>query len=352
MRRKPEKTQGISFFQTYLTVWVLLCMAAGIWLGHTFPVVPQVLEKLQIAGISVPIAVLIWIMIYPMMLKVDFESIRKVGENPKGLFVTWVVNWLVKPFTMYGFAYLFLFVVFRNAIAPELATQYLAGAVLLGAAPCTAMVFVWSALVHGNPAYTVVQVATNDLIILAAFVPIVKFLLGVSKVAVPYRTLFVSVVLFVVIPLAAGILTRLSITRRRGRDYLENVFVHRFDHVTTAGLLLTLVLIFCSQAEVILANPLHIVLIAVPLVLQTFFIFGISYLVCHTLKLPFAIAAPAGMIGASNFFELAVAVAVALFGTTSPAALATTVGVLTEVPVMLTLVRIANATKGWFRDEN
>lgn len=352
MRREPEKTQGISFFQTYLTVWVLLCMAAGILLGHTFPAVPQVLEKLQIAGISVPIAVLIWIMIYPMMLKVDFESIRKVGENPKGLFVTWVVNWLVKPFTMYGFAYLFLFVVFRNAIAPELATQYLAGAVLLGAAPCTAMVFVWSALVHGNPAYTVVQVATNDLIILAAFVPIVKFLLGVSKVAVPYRTLFVSVVLFVVIPLAAGILTRLSITRRRGRDYLENVFVHRFDHVTTAGLLLTLVLIFCSQAEVILANPLHIVLIAVPLVLQTFFIFGISYLVCRTLKLPFAIAAPAGMIGASNFFELAVAVAVALFGTTSPAALATTVGVLTEVPVMLTLVRIANATKGWFRDEN
>ena len=265
--------------------------------------------------------------------------------------MTWVVNWLIKPFTMYGFAYLFLFVVFRNAIAPELATQYLAGAVLLGAAPCTAMVFVWSTLVHGNPAYTVVQVATNDLIILAAFVPIVRFLLGVSKVSVPYRTLFVSILLFVVIPLAAGILTRLFVTRRRGRDYLENVFVHRFDHVTTAGLLLTLVIIFCSQSEVILANPLHIVLIAVPLILQTFFIFGIAYLACRVLKLPFDIAAPAGMIGASNFFELAVAVAVALFGTTSPAALATTVGVLTEVPVMLTLVRIANATKGWFPGE-
>lgn len=351
MRHKSGEDRGISFFQTYLSVWVLLCMAAGILIGHAFPAVPQVLARLQIAGISVPIAVLIWIMIYPMMLKVDFESIQKVGENPKGLFVTWVVNWLIKPFTMYGFAYLFLFVVFRNAIAPDLATQYLAGAVLLGAAPCTAMVFVWSTLVHGNPAYTVVQVATNDLIILAAFVPIVKFLLGVSRVDVPYRTLFVSIVLFVVIPLAAGILTRLAVTKRRGRDYLENVFVHRFDHVTTAGLLLTLVIIFCSQAAVILANPLHIVLIAVPLILQTFFIFGIGYLACWALRLPFDIAAPAGMIGASNFFELSVAVAVALFGTTSPAALATTVGVLTEVPVMLTLVRIANATKGWFRYE-
>ncbi|MGI6053169.1 MAG: ACR3 family arsenite efflux transporter [Bilifractor sp.] len=344
-----EKQQaGISFFQRYLTIWVLLCMAAGILIGHFIPAVPEVLGKLEVAGISIPIAILIWIMIYPMMIKVDFQSIREVGRNPKGLFVTWIVNWLIKPFTMYGFAYLFLFVIFRNFITPDLATEYLAGAVLLGAAPCTAMVFVWSTLVRGNPAYTVVQVATNDLIILIAFVPIVKFLLGVSKVSVPYSTLFVSIFLFVVIPLVGGILTRITVTKNKGKDYLENVFVHKFDHVTTIGLLLTLIIIFSSQAEVILSNPFHIVLIAVPLIIQTFVIFFLAYGVCRAIRLPFDVAAPAGMIGASNFFELSVAVAIALFGTTSPAALATTVGVLTEVPVMLTLVKIANRTKGWF----
>ncbi len=344
-----EKQQaGISFFQRYLTIWVLLCMAAGILIGHFVPAVPAALGKLEVAGISIPIAVLIWIMIYPMMIKVDFQSIREVGRNPKGLFVTWIVNWLIKPFTMYGFAYLFLFVIFRNFITPDLATQYLAGAVLLGAAPCTAMVFVWSTLVRGNPAYTVVQVATNDLIILIAFVPIVKFLLGVSKVSVPYSTLFVSIFLFVLIPLVGGILTRITVTKNKGKDYLENIFVHKFDHVTTIGLLLTLIIIFSSQAEVILGNPFHIVLIAVPLIIQTFVIFFLAYGVCRAIKLPFDVAAPAGMIGASNFFELSVAVAIALFGTTSPAALATAVGVLTEVPVMLTLVKIANRTKGWF----
>lgn len=344
-----EKQQaGISFFQRYLTIWVLLCMAAGILIGHFVPAVPAALGKLEVAGISIPIAVLIWIMIYPMMIKVDFQSIREVGRNPKGLFVTWIVNWLIKPFTMYGFAYLFLFVIFRNFITPDLATQYLAGAVLLGAAPCTAMVFVWSTLVRGNPAYTVVQVATNDLIILIAFVPIVKFLLGVSKVSVPYSTLFVSIFLFVLIPLVGGILTRITVTKNKGKGYLENIFVHKFDHVTTIGLLLTLIIIFSSQAEVILGNPFHIVLIAVPLIIQTFVIFFLAYGVCRAIKLPFDVAAPAGMIGASNFFELSVAVAIALFGTTSPAALATAVGVLTEVPVMLTLVKIANRTKGWF----
>lgn len=343
-----KQQAGISFFQRYLTVWVLLCMAAGILIGHFIPAVPQALGKLEIAGISIPIAILIWIMIYPMMIKVDFQSIREVGKNPKGLFVTWVVNWLIKPFTMYGFAYLFLFVIFRNFITPDLATQYLAGAVLLGAAPCTAMVFVWSTLVRGNPAYTVVQVATNDLIILIAFVPIVKFLLGVSNVSVPYSTLFVSIFLFVVIPLVGGILTRISVTKKKGKDYLENVFVHKFDNATTVGLLLTLIIIFSSQAEVILSNPFHIVLIAVPLIIQTFVIFFLAYGAGRVIRLPFDVAAPAGMIGASNFFELAVAVAIALFGTTSPAALATTVGVLTEVPVMLTLVKIANSTKGWF----
>lgn len=321
-------------------------MALGIIIGKFIPTIPEALSKLEIAGISIPIAILIWVMIYPMMMKVDFQSVKQVGKNPKGLFVTWIVNWLIKPFTMFAIAYFFLFVVFKNFITPNLATEYLAGAVLLGAAPCTAMVFVWSTLTNGNPAYTVVQVATNDLIILIAFVPIVKFLLGVSNVVVPYRTLFLSVFLFVVIPLVGGILTRVCVVKSKGREYFENTFIHKFDSATTIGLLLTLVLIFASQAQVILSNPLHIVLIAVPLIIQTFFIFFLTFGVCKIIRLPFDIAAPAGMIGASNFFELSVAVAVALFGTTSPAALATTVGVLTEVPVMLTLVKAANKLKG------
>ena len=340
---KNETNAGISFFQRYLTVWVFLCMVAGVLLGVLAPALPAVLDRLAYARVSIPMAVLIWVMIYPMMLKVDFQSIRNVGKNPKGLFVTWVTNWLIKPFTMYGIASLFFFVVFKGFITPELARSYLAGAVLLGAAPCTAMVFVWSALTRGDPAYTVVQVATNDLIILVAFVPIVRFLLGVSNVSVPFDTLILSVALFVVIPLAGGVLTRVLVTRSRGGEYFENVFIHKFDSVTTIGLLLTLVLIFMGQSAVILENPLHIVLIAAPLTVQTFLVFFIAYIACKLLKLPHNIAAPAGMIGASNFFELAVAVAVALFGATSPAALATTVGVLTEVPVMLTLVRIANA---------
>lgn len=343
-----EKQEGISFFNCYLTVWVFLCMAAGVLLGKAAPSVTAFLGNMTIAGISIPIAILIWVMIYPMMMKVDFESVREIGKNPKGLIVTWIVNWLIKPFTMYGIASFFLFVVFKAWIAPDIATQYLAGAVLLGAAPCTAMVFVWSSLTKGNPAYTVVQVATNDLIILVLFVPIVKFLLGVSHVEVPYSTLFLSVLLFVVIPLAGGILTRISVIKSHGREYFEKTFIHKFDNATTIGLLLTLILIFAGQTEVILSDPLHIVLIAVPLILQTFLIFFIAYGACRILKLPYDISAPAAMIGASNFFELSVAVAIALFGTTSPAALATTVGVLTEVPVMLTLVRIANSTQDYF----
>lgn len=345
---KNENQTGISFFQRYLTVWVFLCMVVGTLLGHLAPALPELMSRFEYARVSIPMAILIWIMIYPMMLKVDFQSIKNVGKNPKGLFVTWIVNWLIKPFTMYGIASLFFFIVFKTLITPDLATEYLAGAVLLGAAPCTAMVFVWSALTKGNPAYTVVQVATNDLIILVAFVPIVKFLLGVSNVAVPTDTLFLSVVLFVVIPLAGGVLTRLLIVKSKGTDYFENIFIHKFDSVTTVGLLLTLILIFMGQSEVILENPLHIVLIAVPLIIQTFLIFFIAYFACKLLKLPHNIAAPAGMIGASNFFELSVAVAVALFGTTGPAALATTVGVLTEVPVMLMLVKIANRTRNGF----
>ena len=357
-----ESKKEISIFQKYLSVWVIICMVIGVLLGRFLPQVPEFLNRFEYARVSVPMAILIWLMIYPMMMKVDFQSVKNVGKNPKGLFVTWVTNWLIKPFTMYGIASLFFFVVFKAFITPDLATEYLAGAVLLGAAPCTAMVFVWSTLTNGNPAYTVVQVATNDLIILFAFVPIVKFLLGVSSVEVPWDTLIFSVVLFVVIPLSAGLLTRVIVTKRRGKDYFENTFTKKFDGVTTVGLLLTLVLIFAFQGNTILENPLHIVLIAVPLVLQTFFVFAIAYLACKLLKLPHDIAylackllklphdiaAPAGMIGASNFFELAVAVAIALFGTTSPAALATTVGVLTEVPVMLLLVSIANKTKKYF----
>ncbi len=342
---------NISAFQKYLTVWVILCMVIGVLIGKYLPIIPNFLNRFEYAKVSIPMALLIWLMIYPMMMKVDFQSIKDVGKNPKGLFVTWITNWLIKPFTMYGIASIFFFVIFKAFIEPELATEYLAGAVLLGAAPCTAMVFVWSSLTKGNPAYTVVQVATNDLIILIAFVPIVKFLLGVSNVSVPWNTLILSVVLFVVIPLIGGMLTRYYVIRKKGKDYFNNIFTHKFDNATSIGLLLTLIMIFSFQGKTILQNPLHIILIAMPLILQTFLIFAIAYIACKFLKLPYSIAAPAGMIGASNFFELAVAVSVALFGTSSPAALATTVGVLTEVPVMLFLVKIANNTKGWFKNE-
>ncbi|WP_312700884.1 ACR3 family arsenite efflux transporter [Sedimentibacter sp.] len=345
---KSENTSGIGFFQKYLTLWVALCMAAGILIGRFMPAIPEFFGKFEYANVSIPTAILIWVMIYPMMMKVDFQSIKNVGKNPKGLYVTWITNWLIKPFTMYLIASFFLFVLFKNFITPDLATEYLAGAVLLGAAPCTAMVFVWSTLTNGNPAYTVVQVATNDLIILAAFIPIVKFLLGVSNVSVPWDTLVLSVVLFVVIPLTGGILTRLNIIKKKGLEYFENEFLTKFDGVTTAGLLFMLVLLFSFQGKTILNNPLHIVLIAIPLTIQTLFIFFIAYFACKWLKLPYNIAAPAGMIGASNFFELSVAVAIALFGMDSPAALATTVGVLTEVPTMLLLVLIANKTTHWF----
>ena len=238
-----KKSEGINFFQKYLTIWVF-SMVVGVIIGKLLPAIPNALGNLEISGISIPIAILIWIMIYPMMLKVDFQSIKQVGKNPKGLFITWITNWLIKPFTMYGIASLFLFTVFKGFIAPELATQYLAGAVLLGAAPCTAMVFVWSTLTKGNSAYTVVQVATNNLIILIAFVPIVKFLLGVSNVSVPYGTLFFSVILYVVILLVGGVLTRMVVVKNKGIEYFENTFVHKFDNATTVGLLLTLVLIF------------------------------------------------------------------------------------------------------------
>jgi ACR3 family arsenite transporter len=291
-------------------------------------------------------------MIYPMMMKVDFASVKNVGRNPTGLYLTWVVNWVIKPFTMFGIAAFFFFVVFKALIPPDLAKAYLAGAVLLGAAPCTAMVFVWSHLTRGNPAYTVVQVATNDLIILLAFTPIVALLLGVGGITIPWNTLLLSVFLFVVIPLTGGAITRSLVIKKKGEEYFNKTFIPKFNNITIGGLLLTLVLIFSFQGEVILKNPLHIGLIAVPLIIQTFFIFFIAYLAAKKLKLPHDVAAPAGMIGASNFFELAVAVAITLFGTASPAVLATIVGVLVEVPVMLFLVKIANRTSHWFPFSN
>ncbi len=343
-----KESKGINFFERYLTVWVALCMVIGIVIGKYFSFIPNFLARFEYANVSIPIAFLIWIMIYPMMMKVDFESIKNVGKEPKGLFLTWVVNWLIKPFTMYGIASLFFFVIFKNFISVELAKNYLTGAVLLGAAPCTAMVFVWSHLTDGNPAYTVVQVATNDIIILFAFTPIVAFLLGVSGIEVPWDTLFLSVTLFVVIPLTAGIYTRKSVIKKKGIEYFTNEFLPKFDNITIAGLLLTLIIIFSFQGQVILQNPLHILLIAIPLILQTILIFTIAYSGAKLLGLSHDVAAPAGMIGASNFFELAVAVAIALFGPSSPVALATIVGVLVEVPVMLALVKFANNTVGWF----
>ena len=333
------------FFEKYLTVWVALCIAAGITLGQWLPAIPETLGRWEYANVSAPIAVLIWLMIYPMMLKVDFQSVCNVARHPKGIIVTCATNWLIKPFTMFGIAWFFFFVVFKAWIPASLADEYLAGAVLLGAAPCTAMVFVWSYLTRGDAAYTLVQVAVNDLIILVAFAPIVALLLGIGGVAVPMDTLLLSVLLFVVIPLAAGVLTRITVVKRRGKEYFENVFVKKFDNITIVGLLLTLVILFSFQGETILSNPLHIALIAVPLVVQTVCIFFVAYGWARWWRLPHSVAAPAGMIGASNFFELAVAVAISLFGLQSGAALATVVGVLVEVPVMLMLVRIANNTR-------
>ena len=335
----------LSFFDRYLSIWVVLCMAAGILIGKCLPAIPAALGRLEVAHVSLPVAVLIWLMIFPMMLKVDFASIRNVGRKPRGLFVTWGVNWLVKPFTMFAVAWFFFRIAFRAWIPDDLAGDYLAGAVLLGAAPCTAMVFVWSQLTKGDAAYTVVQVATNDIIILFAFAPIVKLLLGVGGVAVPWGTLLASVVLFIVVPLSIGVAVRRAVIRRRGESFFRERFLPKFSPLTMGGLLATLVLVFAFQGSVILENPLHIALIAVPLVAQTFFIFFLSWAVCRRLGLPREITAPAAMIGASNFFELSVAVAVSLFGTSSPVALATAVGVLVEVPVMLTLVNILNHGK-------
>ena len=344
-----SKIQGMSFFDRYLSVWVAICIVVGIALGKLLPIVPETLGKLEYANVSIPIAILIWIMIFPMMLKIDFGSIVNALSMPRGLTVTLVVNWLIKPFSMFGIAWLFFYVVFKAFIPVDMAKEYLAGAVLLGAAPCTAMVFVWSHLTKGNPAYTLVQVAINDLVILVAFLPIVSFLLGVTGISIPWNTLLLSVVLFVVIPLVLAMVTRRIVIGHKGLAFFEKVFLKKFTGTTISGLLLTLILIFSFQGDVILKNPANILLIAIPLIIQTFLIFFIAYGWAYSWKLPHDIAAPAAMIGASNFFELSVAVAIVLFGMDSGATLVTVVGVLVEVPVMLTLVRIANRTRIKFR---
>lgn len=345
---EESKRKGLGAFEKYLTVWVAVCIIIGIVIGQFLPIIPETLNKFEYYNVSIPIAVLIWLMIYPMMLKIDFSSIVNVTRKSKGLVVTCITNWLIKPFTMYAIASFFLLVMFKRVIAPDLAKEYLAGAVLLGAAPCTAMVFVWSHLTKGDPAYTLIQVAINDLIILVAFVPIVALLLGVGDVSIPFKTLLLSTILFVVIPLVLGYITRAIVIKNKSKDYFENVFLKKFDNITIIGLLLTLIILFSFQGNTILNNPIHIWLIAIPLIIQTFFVFGIAYIWGKFWKLPHSIAAPSGMIAASNFFELSVAVAISLFGLQSGAALATVVGVLVEVPVMLTLVKIANKTKKYF----
>jgi arsenite transporter len=339
---------GLGTFERLLSLWVALAIVVGVAVGQLAPAVPAALARYEYAQVSLPVAVLIWAMIFPMMVQIDFGAIVGAGREPRGLLVTTGVNWLVKPFTMFAIASFFLLVVFAPWIEETLAREYLAGAILLGAAPCTAMVFVWSYLTRGDAGYTLVQVAVNDLIMLVAFAPIVVFLLGISDIAVPWDTVVLSVVLYIVIPLAAGWLTRLTLIRRRGREWFDRVFMARIGPVTPTGLIVTLVLLFAFQGEVILANPLHIVLIAVPLIVQTVLIFWLTYRAMQALRVRHAVAAPGAMIGASNFFELAVAAAIALFGLQSGAALATVVGVLVEVPLMLALVRHANRTRDRF----
>ncbi len=343
-----KKEAGINFFEKYLTLWVILCMIGGTLIGRYLPQIPEVLGRMEYANISMPIAVLIWLIIYPMMLKIDFKSIVDATKNLKGLTITTSINWLIKPFTMYVIAVFFLKGIFGGLIPGELADEYVTGAVLLGAAPCTAMVFVWSKLTKGDTAYTLVQVAVNDLILLVAFVPIVGFLLGVSNVTVPYATLLLSVVLFVVTPLGAAWITRKAVVAGRGIHYLENHFIKKFDKSTMTGLLLTLVIIFSFQGEKLLTNPMDILLISIPLTIQTFLIFFVAYFWAKKWKMPHEVASPGAMIGASNFFELAVAVAISLFGIDSGVTLATVVGLLVEVPVMLMLVRISNSTRRHF----
>jgi arsenite transporter len=343
---------GIGFFEKWLSVWVALCIAAGIGLGSLAPGLFDVLARLEYASVNLVVAVLIWAMVYPMMVNVDFASLRSIGERPKGLVITVLVNWLIKPFTMAALGVLFFEVLFADLIAPADAEQYIAGLILLGAAPCTAMVFVWSQLTRGDATYTLVQVSLNDVIMIFAFAPLVALLLGVTSIVVPWETLLLSVGLYVVIPLAAGIVTRRWLVSHAARGESGAAAVEKFTGAikpfSVAGLLATVVLLFGFQGQVILDRPVLIALIAVPLIIQSYGIFIIAYGAAYLWKVPFNVAAPCALIGTSNFFELAVAVAISLFGLTSGAALTTVVGVLVEVPVMLSLVAFANRTRGHF----
>jgi ACR3 family arsenite transporter len=342
----------MSFFDKYLTIWVALCMAIGIGLGKIIPEAVASLRSLEFgqgSQINIPIAILIWLMIYPMMLKVDFSSVVNVGKNPKGLFVTLFVNWIVKPFSMALLGYIFFRLVFSPWITPSEADQYIAGSIILAAAPCTAMVFVWSYLTDGDPGYTLVQVSVNDLLMLVLFAPIVKYLVaGASNLIVPFSVLFTSVLVFIVIPLAAGIITRMWLLKNKGDKWFNESFLPTLHPLAISALLATLVLIFAFQADNITGRLFHVFLIAIPITIQVYFNSSLAYALMKWLKLPYTIAAPGALIGASNFFELAVAVAITLFGPESGAALVCVVGVLVEVPVMLTVCSFCNRTRHWF----
>lgn len=351
---KPGEKR-LNLFERYLTVWVGLCMVAGILLGQWAPTTVQVLRSLEFgqgSHVNFPIAVLIWLMITPMMMKVDFAAVRNVGKRPRGLLVTLFVNWIVKPFSMAFFAWLFFRFVFSSWITPADADQYIAGAIILAAAPCTAMVFVWSYLTDGDPAYTLVQVSVNDLIMLVLFAPLVGFLVsGASSLQVPFEVLLYSVIVFIVIPLTLGVLLRHWLIRNHGKAWFEDVLLPRFAPVTIGALLATLILIFAFQAENILGKTFHVFLIAIPILFQVYFNSSLAYGLMKLLKVPYSVAAPGALIGASNFFELAVATAIALFGPESGAALVTVVGVLVEVPVMLSVCAVCNRTRDWFPAE-
>src|ERR1051326_4230482 len=351
---KPDSTQTpkrLAAFERYLSLWVGSCMVAGILLGKALPEFTRQLSALEFGSgsrVNVPIAVLIWLMIYPMMLKIDFRSLTNVGKEPKGLLVTLFVNWLVKPFSMALLAWLFLQKLFLPFVGAEMAKEYTAGLIILAAAPCTAMVFVWSYLTDGDPNYTLMQVAINDLIMLFAFAPIVMFLLGVANVVIPSRVLITSVVIFIVLPLAAGALSRHLLLKAKGKDWFEQRFLARFQPVTILALLATLVLIFAFQAENITSRWFAVLLIAVPILVQVYFNSTLAYAMMRWMRVPHNVASPGALIGASNFFELAVAVAIILFGPTSGAALATVVGVLIEVPVMLSVCKFCNRSREWY----
>lgn len=337
----------MGIFERYLSVWVGLGIVAGVVLGNIIPGAFQLIAGFEYAQVNLVVAVLIWVMIYPMMVQIDFSAVKAVGKRPKGLVLTLVVNWLIKPFTMAALGWLFFRVIFKDWVDPQSANEYIAGMILLGVAPCTAMVFVWSELTKGDPNYTLVQVSINDLIMIFAFAPLAALLLGVTDISVPWETLLLSVILYVVLPLVAGVLTRRALSTNGDGARLA-LLVQGLKPWSMIGLLMTVVLLFGFQAEKIINQPVTIVLIAIPLLLQTYGIFAITYGAAKLLQLPHNIAAPACLIGTSNFFELAVAVAISLFGLDSGAALATVVGVLVEVPVMLSLVAIINQTGNWF----